>query len=91
MAPEKAASSATTNILVTQVKSAIGTKPVHRGSLRALGLRGIGQQNVLPDTPDIRGIIHRVPHLVTVVAAPEGAQPTPARAARRANKRAGEA
>ena len=91
MAPPKAVSSATTNILVTQVKSAIGTKPVHRGSLRALGLRGIGQHNVLPDTPDIRGIIHRVPHLVTVVPAPEGAQPTPARAARRANKSAGEA
>ena len=91
MAPGKAVSSVTASILVTQVKSAIGTKPVHRGSLRALGLRGIGQQNVLPDTPDIRGIIHRVPHLVTVVPAPEGAQPTPARAARRANKSAGEA
>ena len=74
------------NILVTQTKSAIGTKPVHRGSLRALGLRGIGQQNVLPDTPDIRGIIHRVPHLVTVVPAPEGIEPTAARSARRSNK-----
>jgi large subunit ribosomal protein L30 len=79
------------SILVTQVKSAIGTKPVHRGSLRALGLRGIGQQNVLPDTPDIRGIIHRVPHLVTVVPAPEGATPTAARAARRSGKKSGDA
>jgi large subunit ribosomal protein L30 len=77
------------NILVTQTKSAIGTKPVHRGSLRALGLRGIGQQNVLPDTPDVRGIIHRVPHLVSVVPAPEGAEPTPARASRRAEKKSG--
>jgi large subunit ribosomal protein L30 len=91
MAPSKRGVSTSSNILVTQVKSAIGTKPVHRGSLRALGLRGIGQQNVLPDTPDIRGIIHRVPHLVTVVPAPDGALPTPARAARRANKSAGEA
>jgi large subunit ribosomal protein L30 len=51
---------------VTQVRSAIGTKPKHRGTLRALGLRGIGQQNVLEDRPEIRGMIARVPHLVTV-------------------------
>jgi large subunit ribosomal protein L30 len=51
---------------VTQVKSAIGTKPMHRGTLRALGLRGIGQNNVLPDRPEIRGMIARVPHLITI-------------------------
>jgi large subunit ribosomal protein L30 len=51
---------------VTQVKSAIGTKPKHRGTLRALGLRGIGQHNTLPDRPEIRGMIARVPHLVRV-------------------------
>ena len=51
---------------VTQVKSAIGTKPKHRGTLRALGLRGIGQENTLPDRPEIRGMIARVPHLVRV-------------------------
>ena len=53
---------------VTQVKSSIGTKPKHRGTLRALGLRGIGQTNTLPDRPEIRGMIARVPHLVTVVS-----------------------
>ena len=51
---------------VTQVKSAIGTKPKHRGTLRALGLRRIGHSNVLPDRPEIRGMIARVPHLITV-------------------------
>ncbi|MCU1345496.1 MAG: rpmD [Acidimicrobiia bacterium] len=54
------------NLKVTQVKSSIGTKPKHRGTLRALGLRGIGQSNVLPDRPEIRGMIARVPHLITV-------------------------
>ena len=54
---------------VTQVRSAIGTKPKHRGTLRALGLRGIGQTNVLPDRPEIRGMIARVPHLILVEAA----------------------
>lgn len=51
---------------VTQVKSSIGTKPKHRGTLRALGLRGIGRTNVLDDRPEIRGMIARVPHLVKV-------------------------
>jgi large subunit ribosomal protein L30 len=53
-------------LVVTQVRSSIGTKPKHRGTLRALGLRRIGATNVLPDRPEIRGMIARVPHLVTV-------------------------
>ena len=51
---------------VTQVKSAIGTKPEHRGTLRALGLGRIGKSHTLPDRPEIRGMIARVPHLITV-------------------------
>lgn len=57
---------ASTQLKVTQVRSAIGTKPKHRGTLRALGLRGIGQTNVLDDRPEIRGMIARVPHLIRV-------------------------
>ncbi len=53
-------------LVVTQVRSSIGVKPKHRGTLRALGLRRIGASNVLPDRPEIRGMIARVPHLVTV-------------------------
>ena len=53
-------------ITVTQTRSAIGTKPKHRGTLRALGLGKIGQSNTLPDRPEIRGMIARVPHLVAV-------------------------
>jgi large subunit ribosomal protein L30 len=58
---------------VTQVRSAIGIKPKQRGTLRALGLRGIGQSNTLPDRPEIRGMIAKVPHLVTVEVAGENA------------------
>ena len=54
------------SLSVTQVRSAIGTKPKHRGTLRALGLGRIGRTNVLPDRPEIRGMIARVPHLVDV-------------------------
>jgi large subunit ribosomal protein L30 len=53
-------------LLVTQTRSAIGTKPKHRGTLRALGLRGIGQSNELPDRPEIRGMLARVPHLIRI-------------------------
>jgi large subunit ribosomal protein L30 len=51
---------------LTQVRSAIGTKPVHRGTLRALGLGRIGKTHTLPDRPEIRGMIARVPHLITI-------------------------
>ena len=53
-------------ITVTQVKSAIGEKPKTRGTLRALGLGKIGNTNTLPDRPEIRGMLRRVPHLVEI-------------------------
>ncbi len=51
---------------VTQVKSKIGCKPKQRGTLRALGLRRIDHTVELPDRPEIRGMIAKVPHLVRV-------------------------
>jgi large subunit ribosomal protein L30 len=54
------------DLKVTQVRSGIGTKPKHRGTLRALGLGRIGRTRVLPDRPEIRGMLAKVPHLVTV-------------------------
>ena len=55
-----------TDLVVTQVKSAIGTKPKHRGTLRALGLGRIGKSNTLPDRPEIRGMLRQVNHLVKI-------------------------
>ena len=54
-------------LTVTQVRSAIGNKPKAHGTLRALGLGRIGKKNVLPDRPEIRGMLARVPHLIEVV------------------------
>jgi large subunit ribosomal protein L30 len=54
------------NVKVTLIRSQIGIKPKQRGTLRALGLRKIGSTNVLPDRPEVRGMIARVPHLVKV-------------------------
>ena len=72
-APKTATTSAPKNdarLVVTQIRSAIGSKPKHRGTLRALGLRGIGQSNTLPDRPEIRGMVARVPHLIEVEEVP---------------------
>jgi large subunit ribosomal protein L30 len=60
------ASKSENQITVTQVRSGIGAKPKTRGTLRALGLGRIGKTNTLPDRPEIRGMIARVPHLITV-------------------------
>ena len=60
-------------ITVTQVRSGIGAKPKAKGTLRALGLGRIGKSNTLPDRPDVRGMIARVPHLVRVQEAKESA------------------
>ena len=46
------------------MRSGIGAKPKTRGTLRALGLGRIGKTNTLPDRPEIRGMIARVPHLI---------------------------
>ena len=53
-------------ITVTQIRSKIGAKPQTVGTLRALGLGRIGNTNTLPDRPEIRGMIARVPHLIEV-------------------------
>jgi large subunit ribosomal protein L30 len=54
-------------VTVTQVRSSIANKPKTRATMIALGLRKIGDTNVLPDRPEIRGMLARVPHLVNVV------------------------
>lgn len=53
-------------VKVTQIRSTIGSKPKHRGTLRALGLGRIGKSRVHEDSPQLRGQIQKVPHLVEV-------------------------
>ena len=51
---------------ITQVKSANGTNGRQRDTLRSLGLRGISKSVERPDSPQLRGMVHAVRHLVTV-------------------------
>ena len=54
------------SLVVTQVKSANGTNGRQRDTLRSLGLRGIRKSVERPDSPQLRGMLHAVRHLVTV-------------------------
>lgn len=51
---------------ITLVKSTIGEKPKTKASVETLGLRKIRQSVERPDTPDVRGLIHRARHLLDV-------------------------
>jgi large subunit ribosomal protein L30 len=51
---------------VTQLRSTIGTKQNQRATLRTLGLRKIRQTVLREDSPQVRGMIHTVRHLVAV-------------------------
>jgi large subunit ribosomal protein L30 len=51
---------------VTQVRSALSRGAKQQGTIRALGLKGLGRSVVHEDKPEIRGMISSVEHLVVV-------------------------
>ncbi|MCK4774202.1 MAG: 50S ribosomal protein L30 [Candidatus Krumholzibacteria bacterium] len=51
---------------ITQVKSLIGTKPKHRRTMEALGFHRMHETLEKTDTPQIRGMLYQVRHLVVV-------------------------
>jgi large subunit ribosomal protein L30 len=53
-------------VKVTLVRSPIGFKRNQGAVVKGLGLRRIRHSVVLKDTPDVRGMIHKVRHLVEV-------------------------
>jgi large subunit ribosomal protein L30 len=55
-------------VKVTQRKSSNGADRRQRETLRSLGLKRIGQTVEHSDSPQLRGMIHRVRHLVQVDA-----------------------
>ena len=52
------------NLKVTLIKSPIGNNERQKRTVRALGLRKVHQTVELADTPAVRGMIAKVPHLV---------------------------
>lgn len=54
-------------LVIKQVKSGIGRPETHKRILKSLGFRKLNQVREVVDTPQIRGQIAKVPHLVTVL------------------------
>jgi len=48
------------------VKSAIGSPPKHKRTMRAIGFHHNQEILLKEDTPQLRGMLHQVRHLVTV-------------------------
>lgn len=53
-------------LIVTWVKSTIGFEKSQRATIEGLGLKRLNQSVAHNDTPQIRGMIHKVRHLVKV-------------------------
>ena len=54
-------------IKVTQIGSPIGRKSDQRATLVGLGLNKMHRTRELEDTPAIRGMVAKIPHLVEIV------------------------
>lgn len=54
------------DLLIRQVRSVNGTSPAQRETLRSLRLGRIGRTVERPDTPEVRGMLNVVGHLVEV-------------------------
>jgi large subunit ribosomal protein L30 len=58
-------------ITVTWRRSVIGRPADQKKTIRSLGLKRLHQTLTLPDRPEIRGMIHRVGHLLEVIEGSE--------------------
>jgi large subunit ribosomal protein L30 len=54
-------------VTVRQIGSPIGRPVDQRGTLIGLGLNKMNRTNTLEDTPSVRGMINKLPHLVEIV------------------------
>jgi len=55
-------------VTVEQIASPVRRPKDQRATLIGLGLNKIRKQSTLKDTPEVRGMINKVPHLVRVVS-----------------------
>jgi large subunit ribosomal protein L30 len=53
-------------VKITQRRSLNGTNKRQRETIRSLGLRRIGHTVEHADTPQVRGMIHKIRHLIEV-------------------------
>jgi large subunit ribosomal protein L30 len=63
----KAAGKAAGTIRIKMVGSVIGCTEKQRATVRGLGLRKLHQVVERQDTPQVRGMVGKIPHLVSIV------------------------
>ena len=66
MSPAKKPAASGVTLTVRQVRSGIGYRKDQKATLRALGLGKIGRVRTLPDNPQVRGMVNKIPHLVVI-------------------------
>ena len=54
-------------VKIKLIRSSIGRPRKHRAVLRGMGLTKVNKVVVLQDTPEIRGMINKISHLVEVI------------------------
>ena len=52
---------------IKMIGSMIGSNDKQRANVRGLGLRRIHQVVERPDTPEVRGMVNKIPHIVAIV------------------------
>ena len=65
--PAQTAGAAGARVRLKLVRSVAGTRESHRATVRGLGLRKLGSESELEDTPSVRGMINKVSYLVKVL------------------------
>lgn len=63
---EASTAPASGQLKITLVRSVIGRPDDQERTVRSLGLRRVNQSVVRPDQPAIRGMVHKIQHLVNV-------------------------
>ena len=58
-------------IRLKQVRSGVGATTEMRNALKALGLGKLFKFSELPDTKEVRGMIAKVPHMVSILDGPD--------------------
>ncbi len=53
---------------ITYVRSSIGSPRVQKDTVKGLGLTKLNQSTELDDTPSVRGMVNKIPHLLRVEA-----------------------
>ena len=54
-------------IVVKQIGSPIRRPAIQRETLKGLGLNKMHRTRELEDTPAVRGMVNKIPHLVTII------------------------